>query len=174
MNDLLIIDGHAHTYDDTIASRVIASFTEYHRMEPTGSIGTGTVQDLLSRMSKNGIAWTVTANFAPRKSVERINAWSLKTAEEHKCFIPLVCVYPDMTSDDIRRYMAKGAKGIKMHTGIQGFEPEGPGLNDIYEYFDILPRLKPWDSFGRERHHIGQKASVIAVVQEGFITRSQQ
>ena len=38
---------------------------------------------------------------------------------------------------------------------------------------DILPRLKPWDSFRRERHHIGQKASVIAVVQEGFITRSQ-
>ena len=134
MNDLLIIDGHAHTYDDTIASRVLASFTEYHRMEPTGSIGTGTVQDLLSRMSKNGIAWTVTANFAPRKSVERINAWSLKTAEEHKCFIPLVCVYPDMTSDDIRRYMAEGAKGIKMHTGIQGFEPDDPGLKDIYEY----------------------------------------
>ena len=44
------------------------------------------------------------------------------------------------------------------------------------QYFklDILPRLKPWDSFGRERHHIGLEASVIAVVQEGFITRSQQ
>ncbi len=40
--------------------------------------------------------------------------------------------------------------------------------------FDILPRLKPWDSFRMERHHIGQKASVIAVVQEDFITRSQQ
>ena len=130
----MIIDGHAHTYPDQVAAKVLDTFTSFHHMEPTTSLGTGTVDDLTNRMQDAGIAYTVTANFAPEKSIRRTNEWSLKMAKEHPCLIPLVAVCPGMTLDEIKRYFDNGAKGIKMHNGIQGFDPSAPGLTMIYRY----------------------------------------
>jgi hypothetical protein len=64
---MFIIDGHVHTYPDHAAPRVIDSFTAFHRMEPTASLGKGTVGDLLEKMQAGGVHYAVTANFAPRK-----------------------------------------------------------------------------------------------------------
>ena len=128
----MIIDGHAHTYPDQAALRIIQSFTEFHHMEPTAAVGKGTVSDLLSRMQDNNIDYTVIANFAPRKSIEKTNEWTLAICREHSALIPLVSVHPGMPADQVRLYFEAGAKGIKMHTGIQDFEPSDSGLEHIY------------------------------------------
>ena len=130
----MIIDGHAHTYPDHAASRVISSFVEFHHMEPTPSLGKGTIEDLREKMRENGVDYTVLANFAPLKSLRRTNEWTLSMAREYKNLIPLVSVYPDMPFSEIEEYFRKGAKGIKMHTGIQNFDPDDPGLKDIYAF----------------------------------------
>lgn len=130
----LIIDGHAHTYHDAVARRVISSFTDFHRMHPTAALGAGTVDDLLASMGRSGASYTVTANFAPQKSVDRTNRWSLEMAAAHRELIPLVCVYPDTPMALVREYFSMGARGIKLHTGIQGFEPDDPGLDAVYRF----------------------------------------
>ena len=35
----MIIDGHAHVYNEKNAEKIVSAFTELHRMEPTASLG---------------------------------------------------------------------------------------------------------------------------------------
>ena len=46
----MIIDGHAHVYNEKNAEKIVSAFTELHRMEPTASLGQGTVADLVGKM----------------------------------------------------------------------------------------------------------------------------
>ncbi|MDL2237917.1 amidohydrolase family protein [Christensenellaceae bacterium OttesenSCG-928-K19] len=130
----LIIDGHMHVYHDKIAERVIRSFTETHRMNPTKSLGTGTVRDVLGNMEKHHISYTVMANFSPVKSILENNDWTICMGEQHEGLIPLVSIHPEMQVDLVKQYIQRGARGIKMHTGIQEFEPTDRRLTPIYKY----------------------------------------
>ncbi len=128
----VIVDGHAHTYMHDLAPKITSSFTELHRMEPTSSMGKGTVEDLLERMAAGGIDMTVLANFGPNKAVDRINAWNLGNSRANDRLIPLVSVYPGMTAEALEDLVDQGAKGVKMHNGIQEYDPCDPGLDEIY------------------------------------------
>jgi len=130
----MIIDGHAHVYAEKSAAKIVSSFTELHHMEPTSSVGKGTVSDLLSRMEESCTDYTVLANFAPVKSVERTNEWTLSIAQDHPQLIPLVSVYPGLPVEKVKDWFEKGARGIKMHNGIQGFDPADAGLTEIYRF----------------------------------------
>ena len=130
----MIIDGHAHVYADRNALRIVSAFTELHHMEPTGSVGTGTVSDLLGRMAESHTDYTVLANFAPVRSVEKVNEWTLSLSEAHPGLIPLISVYPGMPVSRVREFFDAGARGIKMHNGVQGFDPADPGLDGIYRF----------------------------------------
>ncbi len=110
----------------------MSSFTELHRMEPTASLGKGTVDDLLERMASGGIDMAVTANFGPTKAVDRINAWNLGNSGANRCLIPLVSVYPGMSRTSFEGLVDQGAKGVKMHNGIQEFDACDPALDEIY------------------------------------------
>ena len=78
----MIIDGHAHVYNEKNAEKIVSAFTELHRMEPTASLGQGTVADLVGKMKESVTDYTVLANFGPSRSVEKINEWTLSVAEE--------------------------------------------------------------------------------------------
>ncbi|MBO4348584.1 MAG: amidohydrolase family protein [Candidatus Methanomethylophilaceae archaeon] len=128
----VIVDGHAHTYMHDLAPKITSSFTELHRMEPTSSMGKGTVEDLLEKMDAGSIDMTVLANFGPNKAVDRINAWNLGNSRANDRLIPLVSVYPGMTAEALEDLVDQGAKGVKMHNGIQEYDPCDPGLDEIY------------------------------------------
>jgi len=130
----MIVDGHAHVYADQIARKIIDTFTAFHHMEPSGSLGLGTVEDLLASMSEAGTDYTVLANFSPVKSIRRTNEWTLELGRLHENLIPLVSVYPGMPIEEVKDFFDRGAKGIKMHTGIQEFEPADRGLDAIYRF----------------------------------------
>ena len=130
----MVIDGHAHVYAEKNADRIVSAFTELHHMEPTSSVGAGTVPDLIARMSETDTDYTVLANFAPVKSVEKVNEWTLSVAAEFPSLIPLISVYPGMSLEAIKEYIALGARGIKMHNGIQDYDPSDPELMDIYAF----------------------------------------
>ncbi|MBQ6660020.1 MAG: amidohydrolase family protein [Lachnospiraceae bacterium] len=130
----MIIDGHAHVYNEKNAEKIVSAFTELHRMEPTASLGQGTVADLVGKMKENGTDYTVLANFGPSRSVEKINEWTLSVAEEYPQLIPLVSVFPGIAVDKVAGWVQKGAKGIKMHNGIQGFAADDPGLEPVYRF----------------------------------------
>ena len=130
----MIIDGHAHVYNEKNAEKIVSAFTELHRMEPTASLGQGTVADLVGKMKESGTDYTVLANFGPSRSVEKINEWTLSVAEEYPQLIPLVSVFPGIAVDKVAEWVQKGAKGIKMHNGIQGFAADDPGLEPVYRF----------------------------------------
>ncbi len=133
----MIIDGHTHIYPQENAEKIVRSFTELHRMEPTNSIGAGTANDLNLKMDVADIDYAVLANFAPIKNVDKVNSWTLETAKKDRRFIPLISVYPGMSVEAVERYFAEGAMGIKMHNGIQGFDPNDKGLFKIYEFCEV-------------------------------------
>ena len=130
----MIIDGHAHVYAQKNAEGIISSFTTLHHMEPTFSLGKGTVPDLIEKMKISHTDYTVLANFGPVKSIDKINEWTLHTAEAFPQFIPLITVFPGMETEKVSEWIRRGAKGIKMHNGIQNFAPEDPGLKPIYKF----------------------------------------
>ncbi len=132
ISGMTIADGHAHTYMEGLAGRIVSSFTELHRMEPSPSLGRGTVGDLAGKMSGDGIDHTVLANFGPAKAVRKINGWNLDVAEKDGRFIPLVSVFPGMDPEEFLSLIDSGAKGVKMHNSIQEFDPCDPGLDGIY------------------------------------------
>jgi len=136
MYNFPIVDGHAHVYKDHIADKLIRSFTDAYQMKPV-SIGKGTVADILGNMNKYHIDYTVLANFAPLKSIHDINEWTLSIGAKYREFIPLISVHPEMSADLVgllKQYIKKGAKGVKMHTGIQLFEPNDSKLEPLYEF----------------------------------------
>ena len=130
----MIIDGHAHIYPEANAEKIISSFTDLHRMQPTDSLGKGTIDDLCGRMAESCTDYTVLANFAPVKNVDKVNSWTLGIAKEHPNIIPLVSVYPYMKEELLCELFDKGAKGIKMHNGIQGYDPSDKGLDVVYHF----------------------------------------
>ena len=127
-----VVDGHAHTYMDGLAGRIIGSFTELHMMEPTASLGPGPMDALLEKMRRDGVDYTVVANFGPVKAIDKINRWTLDVCEKNPCLIPLVSVHPGMSAEEFQSLVDDGAKGVKMHNGIQGFDACDPGLEEIY------------------------------------------
>lgn len=130
----MIIDGHAHIYPENNADKIVRSFTDLHNMEPTASVGKGTIGDLYAKMQAAETNYTVLANFAPVRSVDKVNEWTLSIADSYEGIIPLISVYPYMELISLEKFFEAGAKGVKMHNGIQDFDPSDKGLAHIYEY----------------------------------------
>ncbi|MDR0795222.1 MAG: amidohydrolase family protein [Tannerella sp.] len=131
-----IVDGHTHVYKDHVANKIIGPFSDFYQLEPV-AIGKGIVSDVLQNMKKYQIRYTVLANFASLKSILDVNEWTLSVADNNPQLLPLVSVHPEMTHDMtgiLEYYIQKGAKGIKMHTGIQLFEPNDHRLKPVYRF----------------------------------------
>lgn len=160
----MIIDGHAHVYPEKNAAKIVSSFTQRHHMEPTPSVGAGTAPDLIARMEERHADYTVLANFAPVKGVERTNEWTLAVARENPRFIPLVSVYPGISLEKVREWFRSGAKGIKMHNGIQAFDPADPGLTDIYRYCESNRIPVTFHCGETSRVHLNAYAEIAHIV----------
>lgn len=136
-DNFIIVDGHVHTFSsDEVSYKILQSFNKLYEIT-FDNPGTGTVEDVLGNMSKNGIDYTVMANFAPAKILHANNLWGIEASVKNSNLIPLVSFHPDMEGD-LRAYLidyAKaGAKGIKIHPMAQGFEPNHQRMQIVYEY----------------------------------------
>lgn len=131
-----IIDEHTHTYPTEVAHKILESFAAFHQLEPT-QLGSGTVEEVLASMHRDGIDYTVLANFAPTHLLSRNNLWTLETAQQHPQLIPLVSLHPDMEGDlltQLQHYISLGAKGLKIHPSIQEFAPNHSDMKEVYAY----------------------------------------
>ena len=133
-----VVDEHTHTYPTEVAAKVLAPFAAYHELDPI-QLGNGTIEEVVSAMHRDGIDYTVLANFAPAHIVHRNNCWTLAMAQQHPQLIPLVSLHPDMEGDllgHFLHYLALGAKGLKIHPSIQEFHPNDPKMQEVYAYCD--------------------------------------
>ena len=132
-----IVDEHTHTYPtDALARKILEPFAAFHQLEPT-HLGRGTIEDVLTLMQRDGIDYTILANFAPAHLLQRNNFWTLEMAQQHTQLVPLVSLHPDMDCDllpHLQRCIVLGAKGIKIHPSIQEFDPNHPKMQEIYAF----------------------------------------
>jgi len=130
-----VIDGHVHTFmSDEVSLKIRTSFNKVYSIEFENP-GTGTIDDVLKNMNDLGIDYTVMANFAPAKILDRNNRWTLDVSRKHPSLIPLVSFHPDMEGDFeclLKEYIEEGAKGVKLHPMAQGFDPRNEKLKGMY------------------------------------------
>lgn len=141
IDDLLIIDGHVHTFStDEVGEKVISAFNKVYdiRFE---EMGTGSVTEVLSNMNRLGIDYTVMVNFSAEKILKRTNAFTLEAAGNNKKLIPFISLHPSFENENLKlleTYIEKGAKGIKIHSMAQNFVPTDPRLDALYHLCDDL------------------------------------
>ena len=129
-----IVDGHAHTFTDDAAPKILQSFNRMYSIDFENT-GTGTIDDLLNNMTASGVGFTVMANFAPPKILHTNNLWTISAAKEHRNLISLISFHPDMEGsfgEYVDTYMEMGARGVKIHPMAQGFEPDNKRMKEVY------------------------------------------
>ncbi|HEY5562366.1 MAG TPA: amidohydrolase family protein [Clostridiaceae bacterium] len=136
VNSFEIIDSHVHTFSsDDVAEKIISSFNKIYDIEFTNP-GNGTIANVLANMKLGGIDRTIMANFAPPKIIDDNNMWTLGAAKASDGkLVPLVSFHPEMggaIQEHLDRYIALGAKGIKLHPMAQGFDVRDTRLDELY------------------------------------------
>ena len=130
-----IVDGHVHTFSsDEVSHKIRTSFNKLYNIE-FDNPGTGTIDDVLGKMERLGIDFTVMANFAPAKIIHKNNTWALEMGRKYKKLVPLVSFHPDMEEPMdklMEKYINMGAKEIKFHPMAQGFLPYDERLDIVY------------------------------------------
>lgn len=134
-----IVDEHTHTYpSEELAQKILVPFAAFHQLAPM-QLGAGTIEDMMATMHRDGIDYTILANFAPVHLIHRNNLWTLNMARQHPQLVPLISLHPDMDGDlvtHLQHYLTQGAKGIKIHPSIQEYLPNHPKMQDVYTYYD--------------------------------------
>lgn len=130
-----IIDGHVHTFSsEEVSQKIRESFNRLYSIEFENP-GSGTIKDVLDKMKKAGVDFTIMANFAPPRIVHDNNLWTINAARKEKRLIALVSFHPEMDGDMVGllgQYVELGAKGVKLHPMAQGFSPLDRRLEPLY------------------------------------------
>lgn len=144
-NGYIVVDGHAHVFSSQpVAAKIMDSFNERFAIDFDNS-GDGTVENLLAGMGENGIDLTVLANFAGPRFIHETNLWTLATARAHPAkrdlaacgLIPLVSFCPELLAEHnsdtlFADYLARGARGVKLHPMSQGFDAGDAVMLPVY------------------------------------------
>jgi hypothetical protein len=126
-----IIDIHAHAFTDTVAASAIPTLEEVGGIPATYD---GTLAGLLAEMDRAGIEIAVTQTVATKASqVPKINDWAASIASER--IVPFGALHPDTPEPEreVERMASLGLRGVKLHTEYQGFRPDDPRMDPIYE-----------------------------------------
>ena len=129
-----IFDIHTHVYPDEIAQKATDSVKTFYQIG--GADMNGTVDMLLDRGSKAGISEYLILPVAIRPDrVQGINDFILQKTKEYDQFVGFGTVHAGMEglTDEVRRIMDMGLKGIKMHPDSQRFHIDDPRLYPMYE-----------------------------------------
>lgn len=129
----MLIDIHTHVFHPKIAAKVLAQLEDHYSIKPVGS---GLIEDLISRMSTVGIDRSVvlTAATAPAQVIPA-NNWAISIKNNHDELIPFGTIHPefDRMEQELDRLEKNGIQGLKFHPDFQGFRMDDPALFDVME-----------------------------------------
>lgn len=118
----MIIDFHAHTFPDKIASVAVQALAKSSDLYPYVD---GTVNGLIESMKENDIDYSVILPIVTKPSqLDTINATAINTNEAYgdKGIISFGSVHPENSNYKavIKSLKSNGVKGIKLHPVFQG------------------------------------------------------
>ena len=129
-----VIDFHAHTFPDKIASRALESLSAKSH---TRYFTDGTINALKESMTAAGIDYSVILPVATKpEQVNKINDYAIEINSREQNIISFGAIHPDYEnfSHELQRISKSGIKGIKIHPVYQGVN-----INDE-RYIKILTR----------------------------------
>jgi len=127
----LIIDFHAHIYPEKVAAKILPAAKKKLKVAVPG---TGSPEDLRSRMKGSGIDHSVLLSLAKgREDVSTLNQWVLSVCENG--LIPFGAVHPFMENleEELDKLANLGIKGVKMMPLLQEVYPDDPKCGRLYE-----------------------------------------
>lgn len=142
MDNIKIIDCHAHVFPDKIADKAIENLTNYYNMPWSGN---GTLSQLLKSADEGNIYKVVVFSTATKaEQVESINSYVAKLTHEDERIIGFGTLHPDYEgyADEIERIISLGLRGIKLHPDFQDFPIDDERIMPVYkEIGNRLPLL---------------------------------
>ncbi|MBE5817196.1 MAG: amidohydrolase [Clostridiales bacterium] len=124
----MIINFHAHAFDDGIAQRAIASLEKGANTK--AYIG-GTASDLTNDMAANSISYSVIHPVATKPTqVSKINRWILTLPS---CIIPFGAMHPyaENIGGELDFLVENGIVGIKLHPDYGSYYAEDERVADV-------------------------------------------
>jgi len=134
----MIIDFHAHIYPSKIADKATKSVGDFYNSPMTCN---GSSEALIESGSKIGVSNYIVHSVATKPlQVESINNYILGECMAHPEFIGFAAIHPDYDSfeEELKRCVAAGMKGVKIHPDFQKFQVDSPLMDDIYDCIEAL------------------------------------
>ena len=132
--DYKIIDFHTHAFPDKIAAKATENLHSHYKMKP---VSEGYYTDLLecaARVNVSNIVVHATATKATQ--VENVNNYIASLKDEYNdLLIGFGTIHADYEDykTELKRVVALGLRGIKLHCDFQGFDIDTPKMMPIYE-----------------------------------------
>jgi predicted TIM-barrel fold metal-dependent hydrolase len=127
----LIIDFHAHIYPEKVAAKILPAAKKKLKVAVPG---TGSPEDLRSRMKRSGIDLSVILPLAKgREDVSSLNQWVQSVCRHGLIAFGAVHPFMDNLEEELDRLAALGVKGVKMMPLLQGVYPDDPKCGRLYE-----------------------------------------
>lgn len=140
MEQIKVIDCHTHIFPDEIAERAISFLEDHYKMDWQCS---GTYSDLIKSITDANIYKVlVFASSLKKSQVETVNTFIAGLPDER--IIGFGSIHPDYEDykQEIKRIVALGLRGIKLHPDFQNFAIDDSRMLKIYrEIGDKFPVL---------------------------------
>ena len=127
-----IIDIHSHIYPDKIAAKAVENIGRFYNVEMSGN---GSVGELLERQQEAGIDYSLVHAVALKPhNVCEINDFIAEQVALHPSLIGFATMHQDFENkeDEIKRAIALGLKGFKLHPDSQGVNINDERLMRFY------------------------------------------
>lgn len=162
MNNLKIIDMHAHIFPEKIAQKAVEAIGTFYQAPMQGN---GTISDLIKSGSSIGVGKYLIHSTATRaEQVSAINTFIAAAQNSNNCLIGFGTLHPDMKDIDseINRIISLGLKGIKLHPDFQGFNIDDEKMLPTYNALEgKLPLLTHMGDPAKTSSHPKRLAGIL-------------
>jgi uncharacterized protein len=125
----MIIDTHAHIYQDAVADKVIAGIENFYGVKRAHD---ATLTSLVASMEAGGFDKAVVLPISTKPEHAKLNDWYAALAHETDKIIPFGGIHPDNDVAELERFSRLGLRGLKIQPNAQRVFPADPRLLPFY------------------------------------------
>ena len=125
----MIIDTHAHVYQDAVANKVIAGIENFYGVKRAHD---ATLDSLIASLDAGGFYKAVVLPISTKPEHIRLNDWYAALARETDKIVPFGGIHPDNDVAELDRFPGLGLRGIKIQPNAQRVFPADPRLMPFY------------------------------------------
>lgn len=132
----MLIDFHTHCFPDIIAGKAVAKLAGIGYITP---LTDGTLMSNRKLLDECGVDRAVICNIATNThQTPSVNSFAIEVNRSREDFYPLASVHPDcdeeFTVSELKRTVAAGIKGVKLHPDYMGKYIDDPAYRKIFSF----------------------------------------